>query len=290
MANPTEWFPAHILQGRAGAEGCLGAETDAGCHHHHHPDQEDQTRLAIIILNQPLHDEETLKVLWKNASLRVAADGGANRLLDICHKIGDDIFKDLDVIIGDLDSLTPEARNYFTTTPAKPAHIIHDPDQYSTDFTKAVRYIRSCSTHGNKPIDIIAMGGLGGRVDQGLSQLHHLYLFQKDSHYADGRMYLVSGESLTVLLKAGCHRIHVRSAAGPEGPQQKQQDVFDKYVGIIPVKEPSVISTKGLEWDVTDWETEFGGLMSTSNHVLPETRIVEVETSKDVLFTIALKR
>lgn len=128
------------------------------------------------------------------------------------------------------------------------------------------------------------MGGLGGRVDQGLSQLHHLYLFQTDLNYAEGRMFLVSGESLTFLLKAGGHRIHVREKGKGKG------GVFDKYVGIVPVKEPSVISTKGLEWDVTDWKTEFGGMISTSNHVLPDTEVVEIETTRDVLFTIALKR
>lgn len=130
------------------------------------------------------------------------------------------------------------------------------------------------------------MGGLGGRVDQGLSQLHHLYLFQTDPSYAEGRMFLVSGESLTFLLKTGKHRVHVREK---DDTGTILGDVFDKYVGIVPIKEPSVISTKGLEWDVEDWKTEFGGMISTSNHVLPETLVVEVETTKDVLFTIALK-
>jgi len=95
-------------------------------------------------------------------------------------------------------------------------------------------------------------------------------------------MYLFSGDSLTFLLKAGKHRIAVREPG--------QEDTFGKHVGILPVREPSVISTKGLEWDVTDWETEFGGQVSTSNHVLPETQVVEVSTTKDVLFTIALKQ
>ena len=94
-------------------------------------------------------------------------------------------------------------------------------------------------------------------------------------------MFLLSGESLTFLLKKGMHRIHVRNG---------REEVFGKYVGIIPVKEPSIISTKGLEWDVTDWKTEFGGLISTSNHVLPETEVVEIKTATDVLFTIALKQ
>lgn len=156
--------------------------------------------------------------------------------------------------------------------------MIHDTDQNSTDFGKAINFARREYTDG---IDIVALGGIGGRVDQGLSQLHHLYLFQKEPAYAKGRIYLLSGSSLTFLLKAGRHRIQVREEDG-------ENLVFGKHVGIIPLKEPSRITTKGLEWDVTDWETQMGGNLSTSNHVLPETRWVEVQTTTDVLFTIAL--
>ena len=156
--------------------------------------------------------------------------------------------------------------------------MIHQPDQDSTDFGKAVTYVRERYA---APVDIVAVGGLGGRVDQGLSQLHHLYLFQQHPRYQEGRMYFFSGESLTFLLKSGHHHIQVR--------EDGQEDVFAKWVGILPMKEPSRITTKGLEWDVTDWATEFGGRVSTSNHVLPETKVVEVYTTKDVLFTIALK-
>lgn len=185
-----------------------------------------------------------------------------------------------------MDSLSDESRRFFTTKPAN-CTIIHDADQYSTDFTKAVRFVRKES----RGRDIMCMGGLGGRVDQGLSQLHHLYLFQKSPTYADGKMFFLSGESLSFLLKAGKHRIHVREPNATVGNFVRMDgDPFAKYVGIIPVKEPSVITTKGLEWDVENWPTEFGGQMSTSNHVLPETTVVEVETTKDVLFTIALKR
>lgn len=135
--------------------------------------------------------------------------------------------------------------------------------------------------------DIVAIGGLGGRVDQGVSQLHHLYLFQTDPEYAEGRMYLFSGESLTFLLKTGKHLIRVRNPPGPDG--RRDEDVFGKYVGILPLAGPCRITTHGLEYDVTDWGTVVGGLLSTSNHVLPETEVVEVETTGDVLFTIALR-
>ncbi len=194
-------------------------------------------------------------------------------------------------------------------------------------------------------------------MDQGVSQLHHLFLFQAgDPAYELGRVFLFSGESLTWLLKPGLHRIRVRRGrrAAPTDPENDKNgssplgsaraslntalppappanshpdgtgpprapnlagsaegplpgrdrgahqgypgeenggngDVFGKHVGILPVGGPSVITTRGLEWDVREWRTEFGGRVSTSNHVLPETEVVEVETTREVLFTIALR-
>ncbi|KAI1851524.1 hypothetical protein JX265_012394 [Neoarthrinium moseri] len=290
--GPTiEWHPALLLE----------------------PEPRD-ARFALLILNQPLNDLQTLARLWQNSTFHIAADGGANRLYDSNRRLaaskGHDLRDrlaqvdspspqaDLDVIIGDLDSLLPETQEYFES--ANPSlQVIHEADQYSTDFAKAVRHTRSVTAKaGSGPADIVCMGGLGGRVDQGLSQLHHLYLFQTSPTYSEGRLYLVSGESLSFLLKAGRHRIHVREPSEPgplaDGVQSEAQgrwaeEVFGKHAGIIPVKEPSVITLKGFEWDVEDWPTEFGGQLSTSNHVLPESEVVEVWTSTDVLFTIALK-
>ena len=166
----------------------------------------------------------------------------------------------------------------FYSSQRNPAQVIHDKDQESTDFGKAVNWIRE--THPPNP-DIVALGGIGGRVDQGISQLHHLYLFQTGEAYDQGKLYLLSGASITFLLKAGTHHIHVR--------EEGEDTAFGKYVGIVPLREPSTISTKGLEWDVTDWYSQIGGKLSTSNHVLPETKLIEVQTTKDVLFTIALR-
>ncbi|KAH8882885.1 thiamine pyrophosphokinase [Thozetella sp. PMI_491] len=261
--KPIEWHPGRLVR-RPQQDPAAGAPAD------------DQQPFALIMLNQPLHHLGVIRRLWKNSFTHVAADGGANYLCAASREGGQHSFADLEVIIGDLDSLTDESRAYFEQGPGR-TRVIHNPDQYSTDFTKAVQYVRDMNASS---VDIVALGGLGGRVDQGLSQIHHLYLFQKGSRYEEGRMYLVSGESITFLLKAGTHTIQVRDGG---------EEVFGKHVGIVPVKEPSVISTKGLEWDVTDWETEFGGQMSTSNHLLPETRDVEITTTKDVIFTIALR-
>jgi len=124
--------------------------------------------------------------------------------------------------------------------------------------------------------DIVCLGGLGGRVDQGMATVQHLYNSQNQSDYSAGRMFLLSSESITFVLTSGRHKIKAKEAFS---------DVkLGRHVGIIPIKEPSVITTTGLEWDVTDWETGFGGNISTSNHVKEEW--VTVETTKDVLFTI----
>ncbi|TDZ19883.1 thiamine pyrophosphokinase 1 [Colletotrichum orbiculare MAFF 240422] len=242
------------------------------------PGKQAPTDFALIVLNQPVKQTEVFDSLWTNALTRVAADGGANRLHDLIETTessSQPSYTKLDVIIGDLDSLLPSVRDFYSHL-EEPARIIQDPDQYSTDFGKAVSWVRS--NHASK-VDIVAIGGLGGRVDQGLSQVHHLYLFQPGPDYADGRLYLVSGQSLTFLLKPGQHSIHVR---------EDDEDVFGKHVGIIPIGGTSFITTKGLEWDVENWETKFGGHISTSNHVLPGTKVVEIETTNTVLFTIAL--
>ncbi|KJZ78684.1 hypothetical protein HIM_02075 [Hirsutella minnesotensis 3608] len=254
MATSTvEWHPAKLLQ-----------------------DRDSSPDFALLVLNQPLKNSANLRRLWKNSTVRVAADGGANRLHELSSFRGK--FSNLQAIIGDLDSLAPSVRDFYSSQPV-PAKVIHDADQESTDFGKAVNWIRK--THPES-LDIVALGGIGGRVDQGISQLHHLYLFHPGHDYSMGRVHLLSGHSLTFLLKAGTHRIQVK--------EDGEDAVFGKHVGILPLQEPSVISTKGLEWDVSNWETKIGGRLSTSNHILPQTRYVEVETTKDVLFTIALRQ
>ncbi|OAA45612.1 Thiamin pyrophosphokinase, eukaryotic [Metarhizium rileyi] len=252
MATNFEWHPAKLLGDNDGLQD-----------------------FALLVLNQPLKNGTVLRRLWKNSSLRIAADGGANRLLQLSSFQGK--FSNLQVIIGDLDSLCSSVKDFYSSQPT-PAQIIHDTDQESSDFGKAINWVRQTQPGA---LDIVALGGIGGRIDQGLSQLHHLYLYQTDPTYANGRLFLLSGSSLTFLLKSGTHKIHVR--------EDGEDEVFGKHVGIIPLQEPSRITTKGLEWDVTDWESKIGGKLSTSNHILPRTKYVEVHTTKDVVFTIALR-
>lgn len=123
-------------------------------------------------------------------------------------------------------------------------------------------------------LDVVALGGLGGRVDQAFSQIHHLYMATKDTNLLRGEIYLLSEQSLSFVLEKGSNTIGL------------SRETFAENVGIIPITGPAVLMTKGLEWDVQNWETEIGGEISTSNHLKRET--IVVQTTTRVLFTVEL--
>ncbi|EXJ77097.1 hypothetical protein A1O3_10255 [Capronia epimyces CBS 606.96] len=176
-----------------------------------------------------------------------------------------------DAIIGDLDSLSRVVEEHYRS---RGVTVIQDPDQYSTDFTKCLKWIRRWCVeqqqqqqqhqhqhqhqqqHYNDTImDVVVIGGLGGRVDQGFSQIHHLYMAETDPNLLQGRIYLLSEQSLSFVLANGDNLIHV------------EPGYFEENVGIIPVLGRSLLTTHGLEWDVEQWPTQFGGQLSTSNHI-----------------------
>ncbi|KAL8917998.1 MAG: hypothetical protein Q9172_005589 [Xanthocarpia lactea] len=191
-----------------------------------------------------------------------------------------------DFICGDLDSINPEVRDYYEKKGSK---VIRDPDQYSSDLTKSLKCVKThvesleLQSNTNQPnksptplTHTVIIGGIGGRFDQGFSQLHHLYKASTETLLPNGQLFLINPQSICFLLEKGMNKINT-----PVGP-----GLFAENVGIIPIGRPAVITTSGLEWDVTDWYTEFGGQMSTSNHIKSDT--IEIETSERVLFTIEL--
>lgn len=182
--------------------------------------------------------------------------------------------------------------------------IVEDPDQYSTDFTKCLKYLRANAGDITAPIspqagtggrlEILILGGLGGRVDQAFSQIHHLYLMTREysSDQSAGNLYLVSEESLTFILQPGHNTIRTPRTNRPdtygEGQAEGGDDgyLLEENVGIIPISGPAQITTKGFQWDVEDWATEIGGQLSTSNHIRDD--VVEVTAEVPILFTVEL--
>ncbi|KAB8225062.1 thiamine pyrophosphokinase [Aspergillus novoparasiticus] len=284
---------------------------------------------ALLILNQPIN-ERAFRVLRRHAKVTLCADGGANRFYSMmkAHDRESIDGKLPDLIIGDLDSISPDTRTHYANLGVR---IIHDEDQYSTDFTKCLNYLRahvgeflSSSTSSEsssgpsvsrsekvkkeeeegRELDVLILGGLGGRVDQAFSQIHHLYsmtqsyssssstITSSGGHSTSnpgkagkiGNLYLISEESITFILRPGLNTIQTPGTNRPG--VSTAEYLLEENVGIIPLLGPARITTSGFQWDVVDWRTEIGGQLSTSNHIRSE--VVTVESVMPVLFTLEL--
>lgn len=230
--------------------------------------------IALIILNSPLEEFEYFKRLYDHASYILCADGGANRLYDLITSTYSDLAYDTALhkalpttIHGDLDSLSEHTRDCYSKLGVS---ISEDPDQYSTDFGKGIKKVLAAKPNVR---DLLVLGSVGGRVDQGIGLLHELYREQKFRH-PEVRFWLFSESSVTVMLGPGTTVLHTPVGEG----------LITRNIGILPVYGKAVISTKGLEWDVEDWETEMGGQVSSSNHIVEDS--IEITTDKEVLFTV----
>lgn len=232
---------------------------------------------ALIILNTPISDYTFFKRLYDHATYVVCADGGANRLHNLLiNEFADqEAIKALeiaspDAIHGDLDSLEDHVRTRYEEIGVP---ITLDPDQYSTDFQKAVK-----KTVEQKPTvqNILVLGSVSGRVDQGIGLLHEMYREQKVNH-PDLSFWLFSEASISVVLRPGTTKLHT----------PLKGDLITRNVGILPLYGKASITIKGFEWDVVNWPTEMGGQVSTSNHIFADE--VTITTDVSVLFTIERK-
>ncbi|KAI9692739.1 MAG: hypothetical protein M1820_009411 [Bogoriella megaspora] len=232
------------------------------------------SRPILLILNTPLPDYETLKPLWENSSFRMCVDGGANKLHDLLPKALRKRHLP-SMIHGDLDSLRDDVRTFYS---AEKVSITRDGDQYSTDFGKALKTIRSIRSSPNRSSSfflwnyVIVLGSISGRVDQGIGLLHEL--LREHVNDTSTKLYLFSESSISYILPPGESAIELDMENG----------LLTENVGILPIYGPATISTQGLEWDVQDWKTEMGGIVSTSNHIKNE--VVRIKTDAHVLFTV----
>eukprot|EP01138_Halocafeteria_seosinensis_P006289 gb/GECG01006430.1/.p1 GENE.gb/GECG01006430.1/~~gb/GECG01006430.1/.p1 ORF type:complete len:290 (+),score=34.21 gb/GECG01006430.1/:1-870(+) len=250
----------------------LAKITDARCDGH-------ESHFILIVLNSSLSIDQLehstgpsgtlseleqsipmLLWLWKHSTYRIAADGAANSLRFYSEHF-DGVELTPDVICGDMDSVTQETLEYFK---AKQVPVVIDGDQDKNDLFKGLDNAQEHqSKHGNS--DVFVYGAFGGRLDQQMQSLNSLYIWRSSF----SSLCLVSEESLAALISAGQHQLHV--ATQLEGP----------ICGIIPIGiQEACVSTSGLKWNLHKSRTGFGGLISSSNEILPETK-GEVTISSD---------
>ncbi|KAK9370494.1 thiamine pyrophosphokinase [Lipomyces kononenkoae] len=232
---------------------------------------------ALIVLNQPITDLDMLDRVWRNAAVKICADGGTNRLYAALDESTRAKYKP-DFIAGDLDSLKPEVRTYYETELGVP--VFYSPDQDSTDFGKCL--LQLGELYPGERFAVVALGGTGGRVDQEFHSIHTLFVHEREAKEDDTadkkkrEITLVSDDSLTFLAGPGTTTIFTpRSVLGPT-------------CGILPVAGPTVISTRGFKWDIQDWATSLGTQVSTSNAL--EADEVVLKSDRTVLFTLEIRR
>ncbi|KAL5034573.1 thiamine pyrophosphokinase, variant 2 [Batrachochytrium dendrobatidis] len=180
-------------------------------------------------------------------SVRICADGGANRLYDT---LGTDELRKRylpDCICGDLDSLRPQVRQFYQSMNVE---ILHKPSQYATDFQKCIDYLKENHETSEKDMkDILAFGTLSGRLDQtisGMSTLFHQHPLRK--------LYLGSNHSLATLIRPASTYVtanqivvdsdtpvnRIYSAKGFEGP----------CCGIGSLGSDARVISTGLKWNL----------------------------------------
>ena len=195
----------------------------------------------LLVLNWPFKTEMLTQL--KNGDEIVATDGAANLLKGLVP---------LDtrvVIIGDMDSISKEAREHFDAHPR--ATMVKVDEQDSTDFTKALNFMFNDKDYG----DVYVLGGLDGRFDHTLSSINTLQVFHQCN------IYLFNEESVVVLLKQGSNRI---------------ESTTGNICGFFPIHGPTKVKTSGLKWNV-DGLITFGGLVSSSNCVIDFPVMIECD-------------
>ncbi|KAI7862515.1 thiamine pyrophosphokinase 1-like protein [Spinellus fusiger] len=197
--------------------------------------------------------------------MRLCADGGANRLYDVL-KTPEQRKQHLpDEIIGDLDSLRSEVKEYYLSVGVKVTRVR---DQDSTDFMKCVFLVEK----SQRSLDLVVLSGLGGRFDQTMATINMLYYIKNKLQC---QTVLVSDENITILLDQGTHTIQCSDLeAGPT-------------CGLIPVGAPATITTEGLQWNLENRLSVFGGMVSSSNAIVRPT--VTVHTDAPIVWTVEIK-
>ncbi len=197
------------------------------------------SRHTLLLGNAPAGPGAWLKQLAKTADSIVAADGGADRAL----RAG--IVPD--VIIGDLDSVSPRARKKFASS-----QWIFVDNQNNTDLQKALDYL---VTQKCKKCTLV--GFEGGRPDFTLGNLLALYL------YARKMDLRVAGRGWTIFPITRTKTFTTRPGA---------------RVSLLPLSPCSGVTLYGLKFPLTNARLTLGTTRTLSNQAVKNRFTVQLKS------------
>ena len=199
---------------------------------------------AVIIVNGPAPDLTLARWHLQPGDRVICADGGAQ------HAQAMGITPD--VVIGDMDSITPALRADLERVGVR--FIIHPIDKDETDLELALRL---AITEGATEIDVLAVWG--GRLDQSLANL----LLLARPEFAPVRVRAVTDNEVVWPVSAG----QVTTIQGAVGDT----------LSLIPLS-PVVkhVTLTGVKWPLQDAILHFGSTWTMSNVLTEDEAQVQV--------------
>lgn len=200
--------------------------------------------LRSIIISNGSFNINTLKKVKKSTDIIICADGGAN------HIYGSDILPDM--IVGDLDSLTPDALEYY-----KKSNILFHKFSSKKDNTDTELAINFAVDEGVR--ELILLGSTGTRLDHTLANIMLLEkLFKRninariiDEH---NEIYVIDSS------------IEVRN----------EKDTFVSFIPLF--EECRGVTMKGFKYPTDNLNFELGSTMGISNEVESDKGIIEISS------------
>ena len=198
---------------------------------------------SILCLNGNLPDKKTITKLSKNIPI-IAADGAANYLIKNNIKPN--------IIIGDLDSLD-------TKLDLSTSNVIKVEDQNSTDFEKALSYIKAHNSH-----PVLVLGINGGEIDHILDNTNKFIKYSTDIPMvffdAPNKWSIAIQKEIVITTK--------KSSA----------------VSIFPFQENTYLKSSGLHWELNSNNHAIFENTSTRNKTIGSN--LTLSTTKDKVLVI----
>jgi thiamine pyrophosphokinase len=189
--------------------------------------------IVLIFANGMLDHSPELATLLKQANLLIAADGGANH----CARLG----ITPDILLGDLDSITPEILATYENEGI--AIHRHPTRKDATDLELALDLAMQ---KGARTVWLV--GALGGRWDMSLANI----MLAAGDKYKGHEIFLLGQDCSMQILHPG--KVHTVSST----PDQK--------ISLLPLRgDVRGVTLTGFEYPLTQHTIPFGSTLGVSN-------------------------